>query len=209
MPSMLRLFDLAPSPNNMKVRLGARYKGVAYERVTVGPTERDAVLKATGQPLTPAIVHGDVKLFDSSAILRYIDANFPGPRLFPDTREGLRDVERWELHARTQLGASIRIAFGLMLERREAPDEAREASRLMHAATAVIEERLADHDWLVGDSLSAAECACAPCVWYAMVPEEAAVPHTVAGFMRQHLELGEDRERTRAWVLRAMAYCEA
>ena len=36
----------------------------------------------------PAMRHGDVTLFETSAIARYIDETFPGPRLQPaDPRE--------------------------------------------------------------------------------------------------------------------------
>ena len=209
MSNALRIHDLAPSPNNMKVRIGAHAKGVDYERVAVLPGgDRSGVVAATGQELTPALEHDvggtTLKLFDSSAILRYLDANFPGPRLFPSDREGLREVEGWELYAQTQLLPPVAMVFGLFFAPEPNRAVAEEASRLMNTATARLETRLAESDWLVRDALGAADCACAPFVWYGMVPERAATPNSVAAFFREHLHLGEGRERTRAWANRAM-----
>ena len=56
-------------------------KGIPYRFQAIDPQERAEVVRLSKQPLTPVLQHGDVVLSDSAAILRYLDANFDGPRL--------------------------------------------------------------------------------------------------------------------------------
>lgn len=86
---MLRFWELAPSPNNLKVRLALRSKGVEFEAVPVDAADRSPVVQRSGQPLTPVIEDRGIVLNDSEAILHYLDANYPdAPRLWPADREG-------------------------------------------------------------------------------------------------------------------------
>ena len=69
--------------NNFKVRVALGYKGIPYEFRTIDPSDRDEIHRLTGQFLTPVLQHGDVVLFDSAAILRYLEANFRDtPRIY-------------------------------------------------------------------------------------------------------------------------------
>src|SRR5262245_1882390 len=43
----------------------------------------------------PIMRHGDVQLFETSAIVRYIDEAFPGPALTPDTPVERGVMEQW------------------------------------------------------------------------------------------------------------------
>ena len=46
---MLKLWELALSPNNTKVRMALRFKGVDFEAIPLDPRDRSAVLEASGQ----------------------------------------------------------------------------------------------------------------------------------------------------------------
>lgn len=87
--TMLKLFELGPSPNNTKVRMALGYKGIPFEVVPVDPRDRSTVRAVSGQDLTPVIEDRGVVLPDSEAILHYLDANYRDtPRLFPADRNG-------------------------------------------------------------------------------------------------------------------------
>src|SRR5262249_32528908 len=121
MSRSLKLYDLTPSPNNIKVRCALAYKKLPYERTLVDPANRDVAVKVSAQPLTPVLLHGDTVVFDSYAILRYLDANFPEtPRLYASDRPTIKAIEGWELFARTDVGPGISAAFGQL--RAETPD---------------------------------------------------------------------------------------
>lgn len=207
--SDLVLYDLALSPNSMKVRIGLAYKGLSYEKVPVAldDQERARIVEVSGQPLTPVLTHGDVVVFDSAAILRYLDANFRDtPRLLPADRLRASETDRLERWARAQLVEPIGIVFTQLFS--EAPDmtECVRASRLLNELTGEIERRLESSDWLVGDSMTLADVTAAPVVFPGMFPESMADMHPAVRFFHDNLKLGEGRERTREWCGRVVAY---
>jgi len=207
MTAPIQVYELPPSPNTMKVRIALRYKDVPFEGILVDPANRAKMVELSGQPLTPILVRGDTVIFDSSAILRYIDANLKqGPRLFSANRDSMKAIEGWEAFSRQSLGQAIGPAFGQFFGG-TADAAAFEASNtLMHEATARIESELVESDWLVGDTMTAADITCAPVVAYWAVPEANAKAGSIAAFFRQHLNLGPGRERTREWIKRVMAF---
>ena len=94
---MLKFWELPPSPNNLKVRMALRFKGIEFQTETVDPRDRSGVLRASGQELTPAIEDRGIALNDSEAILQYLDANYADtPRLFPPDRAGRRRCDAWK-----------------------------------------------------------------------------------------------------------------
>lgn len=145
--------------NNMKVRVALGFKRIPYEFRTIDSKERSELVRLSGQHLTPVMQHGEVVLFDSAAILRYLEANFPDtPRLF-----GTSVVEQWaiedlELFARTELAAPLmqvvhtRVGGGTVDDAMLARCDAAFA-----AAAARLAETLGARDWLVGDSMTAAD----------------------------------------------------
>jgi glutathione S-transferase len=94
---MLKFWELSPSPNNTKVRMALRYKGIEFEAVPVDPSDRSKLIEVTGQELTPSIEDKGIVLNDSEAILQYLDANYrDAPRLYPAERATRRQCEAWK-----------------------------------------------------------------------------------------------------------------
>lgn len=208
MPSgPITLYELPPSPNTMKVRIALRYKDVPFQSVVVDPADRAKVVEISGQPLTPVLVHGDTVIYDSSAILRYLDANLKqGPRLFSADRVAIKAIEGWEQFRRQVLGSALGVAFGQFFSGKVDADAIERANSQMDEATARIETHLAEGDWLVGEAMTAADILCATVVYYWCVPESAAPAGSIAAFFRQHLALPPRRERTQDWVKRVMVH---
>lgn len=206
MSEALKLYDLHPSPNNMKARVALAYKGLKVELVPVSSQDRSQVVEVSGQPLTPVLKHGDVVIFDSGAILRYLDANFRNtPRLFSADYATMTQIETWEKFGRGELMEPTGIVFRQLMASSADRGELDRASRLLHERTARIEDRLKEGDWLVGDSMTAADVTCAPAVYYGLeLPNPGNSP--LISFFNDGLRLGEGRERTKAWVRRVMRY---
>ena len=149
--------------NNIKVRVALGFKDIPYTFHTIDPADREEILRLSGQRLTPILVHGDRVLFDSAAILRYLEANFRGrPPLF-----GTSLVEQWaiedlELFARHTLAAPMmeivhhRVSGGVV----DDAMQVRCAAAFMEAAGQLM-SKLARHEWLVGGSMSAADVTAA------------------------------------------------
>jgi len=88
----IKIYGLPPSTFTRVVRLACHEKGIDYELVPTFP--------GTVEPINPfrkipAMSHGDLTIFESSAIVRYLDTVFPGPKLWPaDARAGAI-VDQW------------------------------------------------------------------------------------------------------------------
>ena len=149
--------------NNMKVRVALGFKQIPYDFRAIDPADRTEILHLSGQHLTPVLVHGDRVLFDSAAILRYLEANFRDrPPLFGTNRDEQWAIEDMELFARTTLAAPMmevvhhRVSGGTVDEEMQA----RCASAFAEAA-ATLMIALAGNMWLVGGRMSAADVTAA------------------------------------------------
>jgi glutathione S-transferase len=80
----VKLYGMAGSPNVKGAMLGLAEKGVDYELVTVLPPFKDAEHMARNPfGRVPAFEHDGFLLYETQAILRYVDEVFPGPALRP------------------------------------------------------------------------------------------------------------------------------
>jgi glutathione S-transferase len=207
-PSRVSLYELAPSPNCMKARIGLNLKSIPFKKIAVDPNDRIAVVKASGQPLTPAVVADGLVIFDSHAILRWLDGNVKrGPRLFASEYTRMKKIEEWELLARAGFERSLRPMYAMAFGRQAVSDDAiAAANAALHGDTARIEQALQEGPWLVGGELSAADVALATSLFYATQPQHEVVRALPFWAVFQRFDLGADRERTRDWVARVMAW---
>lgn len=145
--------------NNMKVRVGLGFKEIDYVWHAIDPSDRSQIEEWTGQFLTPILEHGGVRLFDSAAILRYLDANFPGtPRLFGTTRDEQWEIDELELFARTALANPMYEVVHRKIKGLPVDDERMErCGGEFDRALASIAQRLGGRDWLVGDRMTVAD----------------------------------------------------
>ncbi len=162
MPAEITVYGFETS-NSIKVRVALGYKKIPYAFTTIDPEDRSEIIRISGQHLTPVMVHGDRVLFDSAAILRYLDANFRDrPALFGSSREEQWAIEDLELFARAVLAAPMmeivhrRVSGGSV-------DDAMQSrcSRAFQEASARLAGTLGGRAWLVGDAMTAADITAA------------------------------------------------
>ena len=149
--------------NNMKVRVALGFKNIPYDFKPIDPADRSEIVRLSGQHLTPVMVHGDRVLFDSAAILRYLEANFRDrPPLFGTTHDEQWAIEDMELFARTTLAGPMMEIVHHRVSGRTVDDamRARCAGAFAEAAETLI-DRLAGREWLVRDRMSAADVTAA------------------------------------------------
>ncbi len=80
------LHGFEPSVYTRAARLGLRLKGVAFEFAEANPFDPDAcdamrALHPFGR--VPVLVHSKAQIYETGAILDYVDAGFEGPALTP------------------------------------------------------------------------------------------------------------------------------
>jgi glutathione S-transferase len=182
------------------VRLTLAEKGVAYRLVEIdvfspeGPP-RDYLAERHPFGRIPAFEHGQFRLYETSAIVRYIDEAFVGPALQPsDPRARARMNQIVSL---LDSYAYRTLVWDLFVERVRAPaqgrgpDEARIAAALPRARTCLdaLSTLMADGPYLAGPDLTLADLHAAPMFIYARLAAE------LATVMRQYpvLEAWLDR----------------
>ena len=86
---MLKLYDYFRSGAAYRTRIALNLKEVEYEQISVnltkgGGEQFEAVYSEINpQNLVPTLMDGDVKIFQSMAIMEYLEEKFPAPSLLP------------------------------------------------------------------------------------------------------------------------------
>ncbi|MER9371753.1 glutathione S-transferase family protein [Mesorhizobium sp. M0491] len=154
------------------VRLVLAEKGIDYELVPVD------VFAAEGVPAwyfehhpfgrIPAFEHDGFRLFETSAIARYVDEVFDGPALQATEPRGRATMN--QIIGILDAYAYRSMVWDVAVERleKEAPDEALIAGGLHQAETAlrVLAALKAPGPWLLGDQLTLADLYAAPIIAY-------------------------------------------
>ena len=116
----------------------------------------------------PALVDGDVRLWESNAINWYIAEKYPETRLLPTSLAGRASVQRWLLFQAGHVSPPSTTIFRKTNQRIRAFWKTDADSKAVEAAykelgryLAVLEQALAGRDWLEGD-FSLADIAYAP-----------------------------------------------
>jgi GST-like protein len=156
-------FYYHPSPNPAKVALLLEETGLPYEMVPVDTRKGDQFTPAfraiNPNCKTPAIVDGDVTVFDSNAILLYL-AEKAGRFLPPDTPVLRGELLSWLMFVATGIGpySGQAVHFNLFApEPKEYPQKryAFEAERHW----GILEERLGKQRYMVGDTYTIIDMA--------------------------------------------------
>lgn len=171
-------------------RLTLEEKGAAYELVEVdmlkGETQAPAHLARHPFARVPAFAHDGFDLYETAAIVRYVDRVAPGPALQPADPKGLARMD--QIIAIIDAYAYPAMITKLVMQRSIAPmmgevaDEAVIESAKPHIRTSLAElERLmGSGPFLVGGTLSLADLMLAPIfAYFTGTPESAGLlaPH--------------------------------
>jgi glutathione S-transferase/RNA polymerase-associated protein len=166
------LFEHPLSPYSQKNKIALREKGVPFTLATpdaLGSGRAgDAFAEANPRGEVPALVHGNVTIFDSTIIQEYIEETWPEPPLLPPTPAGRARVRMIEEVIDTQYEA---IVWGFMEVRvfGRAPGplgdsllaRGREQLDRLHAW---LERQLGSAPWFNGENFGWGDIAVAPFV---------------------------------------------
>jgi glutathione S-transferase len=161
----LQIFGVPPSPFTRAVRLACREKGVDYELVPTRPGET-APLNPLGK--IPMMKHGDFMLYESPAIARYVDRTFDGPPLWPKDARDSSLCDQWlsvvcDSMVQTALAGVIAPRFGII----PGTEEGIQASlNRSERVVGIFDKHLADHRFLAGNAVTAADLFQVPIFFY-------------------------------------------
>lgn len=175
------VYTIPGSPYGRSVMLALEEKNAPYRihSLEMGEHQSDAHRQRHPFARIPVIDHGDFRLYETQAILRYIDAVVPGAHLQPvDPRaagrmDQIMGVNDWYLFPDVSAAIVFQRIIGPVLMGLT-PDEAAIAQAMPKARTCIAElDRLLDDQiFLAGDALSLADLMIAPQLDYlAQTPE--------------------------------------
>ena len=139
--------------------------GIPYEIVRLnlqaGEQKTPAYLRINPNGAVPALVDGEVTLFESAAICEYLADKFPEKKLAPPVGTAARGYYyQWIHFAMSTIEPPLLTIFMHTVMRPEAerrPELVPPARESLKAALAVLDQALAGRTFLVGDELTTAD----------------------------------------------------
>ena len=186
----LKVHGVPPSTFTRTVLLACHEKGIDYELV---PTVPNDIASINPFRKIPAITHGDLVLYESTAILRYLDRTFPGTKLWPDDSVGIAICDQWVSAVCDSLvNAALRYMasrFGFLPVPAEMQQQYLDKTR---EVVPIFDRQLGRTRFLAGDALTAADLFLAPVLFYFPdIPELRAIGEAAPNCARWAREMAE------------------
>ena len=164
---MLTLLGRATSGNVQKVIFILELLGISYQREDYGrqfDNTGGKYLELNPNGTVPTLVDGDLVIWESNTILRYIAAR-ENSKLLPQGLAAKTLVERWM----DWLLASLNNHYVTVFKGSKLPEEERDGNFVLSIQeisklVALLDNHLKTHNWLAGEEFSLADIALGPIV---------------------------------------------
>lgn len=157
----MKLYDMPGNLNSWKIRAVAKELDVRLDIIPINPRNGDnkteEFLKINPNGKIPALVDGDVNLFESNAILCYLAAKRGDTKLLPVDAKGRAQVDQWLFWQTAHLSQAVgKILFERFYKEYlnlGAPDQAKidEGQAEVERFCAVLDGVLKDSEYVCGD----------------------------------------------------------
>jgi glutathione S-transferase len=156
------------SPYSWRVLLALEYKRLAYNSRLLQFSKQEhkspQVLALNFRGRVPILKDNEYVVFESLAILYYLDLKYPEPPIFGRTPEEagviMRVICEYQSYTETHLEKIVSAFFTPARGRRL--DDLDQAMHVVASEARSIEARLSKSDWVVGESFSAADIVIFP-----------------------------------------------
>ena len=156
------------SPYSWRVLLALEYKRLPYvsHQLQFSKQEHKSpqLLALNFRGRVPVLKDGDYVVFESLAVLYYLDLKYPEPPIFGRSPEEagviMRVICEYQSYAETELMKIVRAFFTPQPQPRN--EDLASAMHVVASEARSIEARLAKSDWVVGESFSAADIVIFP-----------------------------------------------
>lgn len=163
---MYQLLGRATSGNVQKVMFLLEELGVPYERHDYGRqfenTTTAEYLSMTPTAKVPTLRDGDLSIWESHTILRYLASKEKAAQLYPTDLAARTQVERWM----DWMLASLNPVFlaGFRDAKKPEAERAADTGKNLAAELKILEGQLSKTPWIAGSNLSIADIALGPVV---------------------------------------------
>lgn len=183
---MLHLWGRLSSINVRKAVWALQETGVAFERsdagMAFGIVKTPAYLQMNPNALVPTLQDGDLTLWESNVIVRYVCAQYAPGTLYPLDLAKRFDAERWMDWQQTTLNRAGGAAF---LQWIRTPAAQRDATAIAQSVAAMapflqwLDRHLGEHAFMAGDQFTMADIpiGCEIHRWFGLPQARPALPH--------------------------------
>jgi glutathione S-transferase len=183
---MLKIWGRISSINVRKVVLTAQWLGIPFERVDAGHefgiVKTPEYLAMNPNALVPTIEDGDLRLWESNVVVRYLSAKHSDGDLYPRELAARFDAERWMDWQQTTLNPAGRNAFVQLLrtpaEKRK-PELVEQSIAATEPLLRTLDAHLAKHPFMAGAAFTMADIpiACEIHRWRGTPVAQIELPH--------------------------------
>src|ERR1700722_5597880 len=183
---MLRIWGRTKSINVQKVLWYCHELGLDYDRIDAGlhfgVTDTPGYLAMNPNRLVPTIEDGEVRLWESNVIVRYLAHRYSNGGLCPANIATRFDTERWMDWQATAFWPVFRPLFIALYRRAANKRDASVVSKseaLSLSAVRILDQRLKDRVFLAGDSFTMGDIPAAATVhrWYSLDIDHPELPN--------------------------------
>jgi glutathione S-transferase len=183
---MLKIWGRLSSINVRKVVLAARWMNLEFERVDAGRefgiVRTPEYLARNPNGLVPMLEDGDLQLWESNVIVRYLCAKHSNGALYPEDLRTRFDAERWMDWQQTTLNPAGREAFIQLIR---TPADKRDANAIAKSVGEteplldVLDKHLSQRPFMAGAAFTMADVpiACEMHRWLGLPIGHPARPH--------------------------------
>jgi glutathione S-transferase len=190
---MLRIWGRANSINVQKVLWCCHELGLDYDRIDAGlhfgVTDTPEYSRMNPNRLVPTVEDGDVRLWESNVIVRYLAHKHGAGGLCPADIGPRFDAERWMDWQTTTFWPALRPLFIALIRTPAAERDAGTVAKgeaLSLSAVQILDAQLADRAFLAGDTFTMGDIPAAATVhrWYGLDIDHRELPNLLRWYNR-------------------------
>jgi glutathione S-transferase len=163
-------------PFSWRVLLALEHKGLPYNshklQLSLQAQKSPQMLAMNPRGRVPVVKHDDYVVFESLAVLYYLDLKYPSPPIFGRSAEEaaviVRVIEEFQAYTESHIMGICRslLADEIFPEGGPplGPEALTEAMHVVAREARTIEQRLARSDWIVGEDYSACDMMIFPMI---------------------------------------------
>jgi len=202
---MIEVWGRRSSSNVQKVIWTLGELGIDFKRHTVGGSfggvREPAFLKMNPNALVPVLQDGDITMFESNAIIRYLSSRYGDGKLRPKAPKALAMAEQWMEWQQLNVVPHISVIFWNLVRQPAAQrnDKAiADANAKLADVLPIADKALASSPWFAGDQFSFGDIVLGVLYWrYSCL--NCAKPDTPN--LKRWLEALKTREPYQKWVM--------
>jgi glutathione S-transferase len=158
---MLKIWGRATSSNVQKVMWVVGELGLAHERIDVGGKfgglNTPAYVAMNPNKLVPTLQDGELTLWESNAIVRYLGAQYGEDKIWPRDPKVRAGSDKWMDWVGNALGPDMWVVFGGLVRTapsRQDPLAIAEGAHRLGENYAIVDKELSTKTFIAGDRLT-------------------------------------------------------